>query len=89
MGRCTLDEIDACYNNSSVDVIFNNINSLAFLTGATTVNVVATPIQDLGWNPVSAPSPCINATYPVINNSVLVTLPAFGNRDAYTIQLTK
>ena len=88
-GTMYIDEIDACYNNSGVDVIFNNINSLAFLAGATTVNVVATPIQDSGWNPVSAPSPSINATYPVINNSVLVTLPTFGDRDAYTIQLTK
>ena len=77
-----LDSIDACYNNSGVDVIFNNINSLAFLTGATTVNVVATPIQDMEWSAVSAASPSINATYPVINNSVLVTLPAFGNTDS-------
>ncbi len=88
-GTMNIAQIDACYNNSGVDVTFNNLSSLAFLSGATTVNVVATPIQDSGWNAVSAPSPSINATYPVINNSVLVTLPAFGDTDAYTVKLTK
>ncbi len=47
-GTMCIAQIDACYNNSGVDVIFNNLSSLAFLSGATSVNVVATPIQDSG-----------------------------------------
>jgi len=75
--------------SGAVEVKFTNMNTATYLIGSNTVRVVAERIPDNGLSALTAPTPVINADYPVVSNTVTVTLPTFGATEAYTFTLTQ
>jgi hypothetical protein len=75
-------------HGEDIEVRFDNINSLPSNFRSTgNVRIIADKIANSMYSESTGPSNTINGIYPIVNNTVTVFIPFFGESDAYILKL--